>query len=62
MSTVMFENTDITVTRFAAGVGRTAYQVTWRSSDKEHLFDYVSFDSWEKAHAFSVLLAERLVR
>lgn len=60
-STVMIEGTDISLTRFASYDG-PAYQVTWRSSDKEHLFDYVCFEEWADADAFIAILRKRLVR
>ena len=60
-STVMVEGTDISITRFASPTG-PAYQITWRSSDKEHLFDYVSFQTWEEAEEFVAILRKRLVR
>lgn len=60
-STVMVEGTDISITKFASSNG-PAYQVTWRSSDKEHLFDYVSFATWVQAETFVLALRERLVR
>lgn len=60
-STVMVEGTDISITKFASHNG-PAYQITWRSSDKEHLFDYVSFEQWADAEAFVAILRKRLVR
>lgn len=60
-STVMVEGTDISITKFASTNG-PAYQVTWESSDKEHLFDYVSFTEWADAEAFIAILRKRLVR
>ena len=51
-------STDISITRYASATG-PAYQITWRSSDKEHLFDYVNFDDWETAKKFALILNER---
>lgn len=60
-STVMVEGTDISITKYASHVG-PAYQITWKSSDKEHLFDYVCFKEWEDAEKFILILRKKLVR
>lgn len=60
-STVMVEGTDISITTYSILDG-IAYQVTWRSSDKEHIFDYVSFEDYTDVEAFVLLLRKRLVR
>jgi hypothetical protein len=62
MSTEIQDKDGVTITRFAAGQGRVAFQVTWRSSDKEHLFDYVCFDDIFDADAFATLIRKRLIR
>lgn len=58
-STVMIENTDISITTYCSQVGK-AYQVTWRSSDKEHLFDWVSFKDYDMALEFIKILKNRI--
>lgn len=59
-NTIEIEATSITVTSYAAGKGQTAYQVTWRSTDKEHMFDYVCFKSEDDAYKFVDLLKVRI--
>ena len=59
--TIQFNDTDITITKFARGQGLgSGYQVTWHSSDKEHLFDYVSFDNYQDAYNFALALSKRV--
>lgn len=54
------KETDISITKFCHKPGQMAYQVTWKSSDKEHLFDYVSFENWIDAKVFVQLLEARI--
>ncbi len=62
MATDIQDKDGVTITQFAAGQGRVAFQVTWRSSDESHLFDYVHFDDIFDADAFAQLLRKRLIR
>lgn len=59
-STIMIEGTDISLTKYARGAGKVGYQVTWRSSDKEHLFDYLNFETIEEAYDLIELLKKRV--
>lgn len=62
MSTTIQEQNGVSITRFAAGDGRTAFQVTWRSDSEDHLFDFVCFNNLFEATKFAELLENRLVR
>jgi len=62
MATDIQDQDGVSITRFAAGQGQVAFQVTWRSSDPNQLFNFVSFDDIFDADAFAQLLRKRLVR
>lgn len=62
MATEIQDQDGVSITRFAAGNGRVAFQVTWRSSVEGQLFDYVHFDDVFDADAFAQLLRKRLIR
>ena len=63
MSTEIQDKNGVSITRFFAGEEHgTAFQVTWRSSDPDHLFDFVSFTNQEDAETFAELLETRLIR
>lgn len=57
-STVFVEDTQISITQYASKTG-PAFQVTWPSDDKEHLFDSVAFDHWGDVVAFVEILRRR---
>ena len=59
-STSMVEGTDISITKFASKNGQ-AYQVTWKSSDKEHLFDYIQLENWIDVQVLVEILKARIV-
>lgn len=62
MATDIQDKDGVTITQFAAGQGRVAFQVTWKSSVEGHLFDWVTFDDVFDADAFAQLLRKRMVR
>lgn len=60
-STAMVEGTDISITKFASSNG-PAYKVTWKSTDKEHLFDYVELQEWSDVQSLVEVLRKRMPR
>ena len=60
-STAMVKGTDISITKFASSNG-PAYQVTWKSTDKEHLFDYVELQEWSDVQSLVEVLRKRMPR
>ena len=62
MSTQIQDNNGVSITRFSAGQLGVAFQVTWRSTDPNSLFDWVEFKEQADAEAFAALLEQRLVR
>jgi hypothetical protein len=62
MATDIQDIDGVSITQFCLCPGRVAFQVTWRSSDPNQLFDFVEFDDVFEADAFAQLLRKRLVR